>query len=207
MKKRGKKFFDRTIILEKLLTAGEISTEILLGLTLDFFDFAKAMTFPPQEAQRALRKQKQIYVNVDLKSKVAFWKMLSKLRKENLIIKDGRGKITITKQGQKFLDRNTKKPSRHNKYKIEKNLNGEIILVVFDIPEKQRLKRDWLRFQLEQFNFKVLQKSVWWGTAGLPKKFIKDLKKYEILDYVHIFSVKKKGTISTVIDNTNEKSD
>jgi predicted transcriptional regulator/CRISPR/Cas system-associated endoribonuclease Cas2 len=207
MKKRGKKFFDRTIILEKLLTAGEISTEILLGLTLEFFDFAKAMALPPQEAQRALRKQKQIYVNVDLKSKIAFWKMLSNLRKENLIIKDERGKITITKQGQKFLDKNVKKPSRHNKYKIEKNLNGEIILVVFDIPEKQRLKRDWLRFQLEQFNFKVLQKSVWWGTAGLPKKFIEDLKKYEILDYVHVFSVKKKGTISTIIDNAGEKSD
>jgi len=207
MEKRRKKFFDRTTILEKLLTVGEISTEILLGLTLDFFDFAKAMTLPPQEAQRALRKQKQIYVNVDLKSKVAFWKMLSKLRKENLIVKDKRGKITITKQGQKFLDKNIKKPSRHNKYKIEKNLNGEIILVVFDIPEKQRLKRDWLRFQLEQFNFKVLQKSVWWGTAGLPNKFIEDLKKYEILDYVHVFSVKKKGTISTVIDNTSEKRD
>jgi hypothetical protein len=210
--KRRKKFFNREIILEKLLTAGETSANILLGLTLEFFDVAKAMTRPgPHAAQRALRKRKMPHVvEIDLKSKIAFWSLLSKLKKEGLIAKR-ENTIALTERGKKYLQKERENPSlrTNKKYIIKKtNINSsEIILIIFDIPEKESRKRKWLRFQLRQFNFQVLQKSVWWGTAGFPKEFLRDLKKYEIFPYVHIFSVKKKGTISTVIDDLTIQPD
>ena len=202
---RRKKLFRREIFLEKLATAGEISSEILLGLILEFFDFAKAMTLPPQAAQRALRKQAPPrHIKLDLKLKIAFWSLLSKLKKENLIKQNRSGKILITKKGKKYLQQKNEKPLKLIKKYEKGNIcnNRKIILVIFDIPEAERNKRTWIRFHLEQLEFKVLQKSVWWGTTGLPKEFIKDLKKYELLPYVHIFSVKDGGTISTIINNT-----
>jgi len=197
--KRRKNIFYREIILDKLITAGEISAERLLGLALEMIDISKAMMMSPGKAQRTLRKQAPRYVNIDLKSKFAFWSMLSKLKKENLIIKNKKGKITITAKGENYIKLKQKNPSWLKQYINENPFNEEILLVIFDIPERQRNKRDWIRFQLERFGFKILQKSVWWGTAALPKEFVKDLKKYEIIDFVHIFSVKKKGTISPLI--------
>lgn len=200
--KRRKKFFKREVVLDKLLSAGEVSAGILLGLVLEFADIAKAMHLPPQQALRALKKQPYRHIDVDIKSKVAFWTLLSKLKKENLIARNQKGKIALTKKGEDYLQSKNKELTRGRKYILENIPQEEIILVIFDIPEKEREKRDWLRFQLEQFDFKVLQKSVWWGMFGLPKEFIKDLKKYEILPYVHIFSVRKQGTISlAVIEN------
>ena len=42
------------------------------------------------------------------------------------------------------------------------------------------------------------------GNSVLPKEFIADLKKYEMLPYVHIFSVSKKGTISEFLKRIGE---
>lgn len=199
IRKRKEKFFNREKILDRLLSVGEVSTEILLGLTLGAFDIAKAMTLSSREAQKAMRNQKYRHIEIDLKSKVAFRSLLSKLKKESLIEEGQKGKIAITENGKKYLLSKADKPSRHKRYSIGNFTGAEIILIIFDVPEKERVKRDWLRFQLENLGFRVLQKSVWWGEAGLPKEFIKDLKKYEIFPYVHIFSVKKKGTISSIV--------
>lgn len=199
MKKNRKKLFSREIILEKLLSAGETSTNTLLSLILEIFDIAKAMSLSLPAAQRTLRKQTPPRkIEINLKSKVAFWALLSRLKKEGLIASQDK-KISITKKGKYYLRLKYEKPSRTKRYLVKNLSETEITLVIFDIPEKERIKRDWIRFQLEQFSFKVLQKSVWWGTTALPKEFIKDLKKYEILDYIHIFSVKKQRTISPII--------
>ncbi|MBI4837030.1 MAG: hypothetical protein HY813_01325 [Candidatus Portnoybacteria bacterium] len=198
-RERRKKFFNREKILDKLLSVGEATAEGLLGLTLEMVDIAEAMTLSPQSAQRVLRNRKYRHINIDLKSEVAFWSLLSKLKKENLITKNQGDRIVITKEGEKYLQSKIERPSRYKRYSTENLPEAEIVLVVFDVPEEKRAKRDWLRFQLAEFSFKALQKSVWWGETGLPKEFIKDLKKYEIFPYVHIFSVKKKGTISSIV--------
>lgn len=201
MIKNQRKLFSREIILEKLLTTGETSTNFLFGLLLEFFNFANAMTKSgPRMAQRALRKQSpQHHIEINFKSKIAFWSLISRLKKEGLIKNSQNKKIIITQKGKAYIKSKYDKPSRSKRYSLKNLPETEINLVIFDIPEKERIKRDWIRFQLEKLNFKVLQKSVWWGTTGLPKEFIKDLKKYEILNYVHIFSVKKKGTTSSII--------
>ena len=68
-------------------------------------------------------------------------------------------------------------------------------LVIFDIPETERQKRDWIRIELVSCDYKPLQKSVWLGFRPLPQEFIEELDFLKIKNYVHIFSIDKKGTI------------
>ncbi len=51
-------------------------------------------------------------------------------------------------------------------------------LVIFDIPEDQRLARDLLRFKLKEWRFKNIQRSVWAtkrNCTAIMRKFIKEL--------------------------------
>ena len=46
-------------------------------------------------------------------------------------------------------------------YKLKKYPNKKYLMVFFDIPEKERQKRDDLRFILRELGFQPIQKSVW----------------------------------------------
>ncbi|OGI90468.1 hypothetical protein A2911_00690 [Candidatus Nomurabacteria bacterium RIFCSPLOWO2_01_FULL_40_15] len=49
---------------------------------------------------------------------------------------------------------------------------GDIkVMVLFDIPEKKRKIRNWLRSQLKFWEFEMIQQSVWLGKGPLPKEF------------------------------------
>jgi len=74
----------------------------------------------------------------------------------------------------------------------------ELNIVIFDIPETQRRKRNWLRESLVQLGFSKLQQSVWMGKNKLPKEFLQDLETFQILKYVEIFSINKTGTIKHI---------
>ena len=64
-------------------------------------------------------------------------------------------------------------------------------LCVFDIPEKERVKRDWLRASLVSLNFRMLQKSVWFTKNKIPQQFLEDLEQLNLADKIHIFRVRK----------------
>lgn len=71
-----------------------------------------------------------------------------------------------------------KKAAENIKSKLEKTKpkkwDGKWRVIVFDIPEKLRGKRDILRKELNNFYFMQLQKSVWVYPFPLPQEF-KDL--------------------------------
>jgi DNA-binding transcriptional regulator PaaX len=67
--------------------------------------------------------------------------------------------------------------------------------MIFDIPERERKKRDWIRSQLVSFGFEPLQKSVWSGGSPLPKNFIEDIEIMNLDHCIHIFSVRDSGTL------------
>ena len=79
-------------------------------------------------------------------------------------------------------------------------MSDEVIIVSFDVPERRRHWRDWLRFQLASLGLQKLQLSVWIGKVKLPEEFLEDLKKFQLLTYVHILSVGKKGTLKDYLD-------
>ena len=72
-------------------------------------------------------------------------------------------------------------------------------IVAFDIPEKYRNKRAWLRSVLKRLDFVMLQQSVWMGKAKLPREFIQDLENLHLDNYVEILAVHKGGTLRKTI--------
>ena len=81
----------------------------------------------------------------------------------------------------------------NGRYKTESD--DELKIIIFDIPEKERQKRDWLRSVLKNLKFSMLQKSVWAGKIKLPKQFLEDLSKNKIIPYVDIFTISKRVSL------------
>lgn len=71
----------------------------------------------------------------------------------------------------------------------QKNLSSrpKTMIVTFDIPETRKRERAWLRIELANLGFAMLQKSVWLGPSPLPKKFIESLDHMKLLSYIKFF--------------------
>ena len=85
-------------------------------------------------------------------------------QKTKKLIKDGLLNVTVEK-GKQFLSL-TQKGRRQLLYyqsteKTECKWDGKWRIVVFDVWEKTRFKRDSLRYEIQQFGFIQLQRSVW----------------------------------------------
>jgi len=100
-----------------------------------------------------------------------------------------RGKIifALTEDGEKAAEK--------IKYKLGKNKpkkwDGKWRVIVFDVPEKLRGKRDLLRRELNNFGFMQLQRSVWVYPHPLPKEFIDLWKAADIFKHCVIFEADK----------------
>jgi DNA-binding transcriptional regulator PaaX len=73
--------------------------------------------------------------------------------------------------------------------------DGQKRLVCFDIPERDRAKRRWLRGELIASDYHQLQKSVWIGKTPLPQEFIEALDTLELRGRVHLLRVGSEGTL------------
>ena len=119
--------------------------------------------------------------------------LLSRLRRQGLIIRQGkRGDSSwrLSKKGKHWFEKN-------RRLSLPKNPDPDGItrLVIFDIPERERGKRDAVRAELIEYNFQMLQRSVWIGHNPLPEEFILWLDSMNLKKKVHIFSVREPGTI------------
>lgn len=84
-------------------------------------------------------------------------------------------------------------PTKYSRHSRE--ATGELKIIIFDIPEKERRKREWLRCVLRNLGFKMLQKSVWMGKSKIPIEFLQDLKGQNLLAYVEVFVITKSGSL------------
>lgn len=125
-------------------------------------------------------------------------KLVSKLKKDQLLSFDkAENQFYLTKRGRSYLGNFEKKRAsslpKTKGYSMQK---GKVLkIIAFDIPEKERSKREWLYFVLKNLGFEMLQKSVWIGQNKVPKEMIKDLSKLGLLDRVEIFEVLRKGSL------------
>lgn len=130
-----------------------------------------------------------------------FYTMLNYLKREGLVQKRKRKTATvwnITEDGKNRLRalREKKDDTFTMRYTHFAKVRGTgFTIVVFDIPEQERRKRTWVRVSLREMNFSLLQKSVWFGKGSIDKDFIHALRERKLLDFVHIFSVNKRGTL------------
>lgn len=66
------------------------------------------------------------------------------------------------------------------------------MVISFDIPEKDRFIRHWLRNQIKIFGYKMLQQSLWIGPGPLPSSFLKRLEDLNIRKNIKTFRIIKK---------------
>ena len=76
----------------------------------------------------------------------------------------------------------------------EKPAGDTKVMVLFDIPERKRKIRNWLRLQLKLWDFEMLQQSVWLGKGPLPKEFNMRLRFLDISECVKTFKIQSVKT-------------
>ena len=164
------------LILEKIAEGGEA--------LLDSFFPAK---YPEARIWRKL-------IGLDASyefSRPTFAAILSQLKAQGLVrrvAKRGRGYWRLTPQGRETLD--------ERRAHAMPRPDGQRRLVCFDIPERDRPKRQWLRGELIACGYRQLQKSVWIGDIPLPREFIAALDALELRGRVHLLHIQSKGTLT-----------
>lgn len=144
---------------------------------------------------------KRVGKNEEKKIKQRFYTMLYKLEKDGLISKNGNNKsISITNKGNEkltILDKRKRYFLPNMSYPIEKN--NMPVIILFDIPETERKKRNWIRIALKNLGFKMMQKSAWIGNIKIPKEFLNDLHTLKLVDYVDVLEIGKTGSLKKVL--------
>jgi DNA-binding transcriptional regulator PaaX len=157
------------------------------------------------EIERKMKKKSQkrnyYFENLlwDLKEKEKLSKLIHKLKEQGLISKTEDKKFILTEKGREKLS------SLKEKFKQQVNFNKEtqesereLIILIYDVPEYEKKKRDTLRRILTSYKFELLQKSVWLKKGSVSENFINFLKDIDVLDYVHLFKINQTGTIEKI---------
>jgi phenylacetic acid degradation operon negative regulatory protein len=129
--------------------------------------------------------------------------LLHRLKKQGFVLETGslrRKRFVLTRRGREklreLLQKRKKQLPKNTAY--ERSPSARWTIVMFDIPEGERKKRDWLRSVLKHLGFTMKQKSVFVGKVGIPEAFLDDVRSLDIFDYVHILEVTKGGTLEEV---------
>ena len=204
--KRIRRSINREAILRYIEQVGLITAEKLINILLSVGAIGGAMmTTSKRDAIHNLKNLGTTFEGVDFTSPDSVCALMAKLDKEGLIHNEN-GTIKIVQKGIRYLAQQLRIPYRipcwDKKYKLGRKNAKTIHLIIFDIPEKERRRRNWLRQKLKEMDYGMMQRSVWWGRRAVPFEFISDLKKYRMLDHVHIMKVYKQGSISRFLERT-----
>ena len=100
-----------------------------------------------------------------------------------------KGYFDISEKNNKTFFKLT--PKGHNLIEWLKFVTGKIKwdgqwrILIFDIPEKERYKRNYLRMKLSELGFKQLQQSVWVTPYPLPESFSNFVKNLRVRPYLY----------------------
>ena len=185
------------LMLEALTRLGETAStlgDLMVSIPMTPYGNGKDLRRRVVALRRA-RTQKEM----EQRTWRAFQNLAYRLEREGFITSAGRGRarhLEITKEGKHFgallRIRARTAPPRPS---YVANPSDELTIISFDIPERERWKRRWLRSTLRHLDFTMLQQSLWVGTATLPREFLEDLRRYHLLPHVHIFAVSKAGSL------------
>lgn len=114
---------------------------------------------------------------------------LSRLKK-NGYVENMEGNWRITNKGNEYLDARAEVLRQFDSPFTQKSPKN--LIVLFDIPEHARNKRDWLRWHLKKFDYEMIQRSVWIGPSPLPKDFVNYLKSIKLHKYIKTYKTPSK---------------
>ena len=142
------------------------------------FSMAKAILAvlwqAPEIGKERLLSHRYIKFLCDDKHKNTYRSCIHRLHKAKLITKDYNSIISLTKEGERpalfaFIEAES---ALHKAG--EARWDGGWRIIFFDIPEKDRKHRDYLRKVLKLVGFKEFQRSIWAYPYPVPN-FLKDL--------------------------------
>lgn len=107
--------------------------------------------------------------------------ILYRLQQKGLIEKNNE-QYKLTLLGLKYF----KKIQKNNK---KKEWDGKWRIVMFDVPEKIKKERDWLRFKLFELEYKPFQKSVFIGKWPLSKELYKEIIDKKLKNHIRIITI------------------
>ena len=123
-----------------------------------------------------------------------FQKYLSKLKGQGLILENSSKQIYLSDKGKKKLNK-FKSSFSLNRDLYNKKIGDRVVVISYDIPIAFNKERNILRDMLRTLGFNLVHKSVWVGKVVLPERFVTDLSKLGVLDFVEILEVTKEGTL------------
>ena len=128
-----------------------------------------------------------------------FYNLLVRLNAQGFIEKTPKKAWRLTERG--IAKRHTLRAQHaaalpHARYLPRQSAEWNIVM--FDVPETEKRKRDWLRAALSRTGYKRLQKSVFAGKIKLPEEFLNDVRRLRLLPYVAIFAITKTGSLKQV---------
>ena len=144
-------------------------------------------------AARAEKRDEQ------LRSRLRYYRTITDLVHDGLVERHGRGgtaTVRLTARGLRERQARAKRPHVPDPraYPPESERTA-ITIVSYDIPERERWKRRWVREVLVRNGYRKLHQSVWLGTKPLPERFLRDARALRVLHHLEIFEVGKEGTL------------
>lgn len=94
----------------------------------------------------------------------------------------------LTEKGRERILKIKIKDKANNR---RKRKDDRWIMVIFDIPEKERIKRDFLRRSLYELGFQMLQKSVWVSPFDVLDKVKEIIKFYSLEPFVKLLLIEE----------------
>lgn len=115
---------------------------------------------------------------------------LRRLERRNLVGARRRGRSDewfLTPEGERSLQRLQAKM----RYVTPRRWDGKWRLVIFDVPERIRGRRNFLRKELSDFGFHQLQKSVWVMPYPLPAAFSEFIGELELGKHLRVLTAER----------------
>jgi len=167
---------------------GPVKRKILLAL---LGGVALGFSQNPRQYYKNLRLIKNEWKKINQQ---AFIRSIRRLAKEKLleekILPDGSYKLILTAKGKREAKILEILGNSIN-FKIPKRWDGKWRVVLFDIPEKDRVFRDILREHLHNLKFAKLQRSVFVSPHPFEKPIAELIEIYSAQPYVRIITAEK----------------
>lgn len=189
--------------VELLLTALQYQAEGMLTM-VDFL----LTSLDPEESRRHFYRiptEERHWFKTNwaetYRNRQQFYKALNQLKHQGLVTKKntkGKSRWTLTKKGiKRAMEYQKLREDLFSSQSVDFSRPfGDVITIIsYDISEKERRKRDWVRACLVMMGFEMLQKSVWVANGKVDEDFIYALRDRNLLEDVQIFAVTKRGTI------------
>lgn len=167
---------------------GRVQKKVLLALGGGLL---LGLSSSPRQYYRNLKLLRQEWRRIGQSN---FNRTIRHLAREKLIeeqhLPDGSCKLILTKKGQwqaKRLDL----LGNSIKFKAPKKWDRKWRIVLFDIPEKDRMFRDILREHLKELKFRKLQNSVFVSPHPFEKPILELVGLYEAQAYVRVITAEK----------------